>query len=96
MGPNGAGKSTLIKMIAGIEKKDSGKIVFDENKTNINKYKKQLGIITQDIAIYPSFTAYENVSFFFSLYSFKGKELKTRVKPVSYTHLSDFVQYSLK
>ena len=29
LGPNGAGKSTLIKMIAGIEKKDSGKIVFD-------------------------------------------------------------------
>ena len=73
LGPNGAGKSTLIKMIAGIEKKDSGKIVFDESQTNINKYKKHLGIITQDIAIYPSFTAYENVSFFCSLYSFKGK-----------------------
>ena len=89
--PNGAGKSTLIKMIAGIEKKDSGKIVFDENQTNINKYKKHLGIITQDIAIYPSFTAYENVSFFCSLYSFKGKELKTRVKhALEFTGLSEY------
>ena len=35
-----------------------------------------MGILTQDIAIYPSFTAYENISFFCSLYSFKGKELK--------------------
>lgn len=91
LGPNGAGKSTLIKMIAGIEKKDRGKILFDESKPNVNKYKKHLGIITQDIAIYPSFTAYENVSFFCSLYSFKGKELKRRVKrALEFTGLSDY------
>lgn len=91
LGPNGAGKSTLIKMIAGIEKKDRGKILFDESQPNVNKYKKHLGIITQDIAVYPSFTAYENVSFFCSLYSFKGKELKRRVKrALEFTGLSDY------
>ena len=51
LGPNGAGKSTLIKMIAGIEKKDGGKILFEERETNVNKYKRNLGIITQDIAV---------------------------------------------
>ena len=40
LGPNGAGKSTLIKMIAGIEKKDRGKILFNESQPNVNKYKK--------------------------------------------------------
>ena len=80
LGPNGAGKSTLIKIIAGIEKQDRGKIVFEEEVTNINKYKKNMGILTQDIAIYPSFTAYENISFFCSLYSYKGRELKRRVE----------------
>ncbi|WP_330694238.1 ABC transporter ATP-binding protein [Intestinibacter bartlettii] len=91
LGPNGAGKSTLIKMISGIEKKDSGKIVFDETQTNINRYKKHLGIITQDIAVYPSFTAYENVSFFCSLYSFKGKELKRRVeRALEFTGLIEY------
>ena len=64
LGPNGAGKSTLIKMIAGIEKKDRGEIIFEEKERNINKYKRNMGILTQDIAIYPSFTAYENISFF--------------------------------
>ena len=80
LGPNGAGKSTLIKMIAGIENKDEGEIIFEEKERNINKYKRNMGILTQDIAIYPSFTAYENISFFCSLYSFKGKELKRRVE----------------
>ena len=80
LGPNGAGKSTLIKIIAGIEKQDRGKIVFEEEVTNINKYKKNMGILTQDIAIYPIFTAYENISFFCSLYSYKGRELKRRVE----------------
>ena len=91
LGPNGAGKSTLIKMIAGIEKKDGGKILFEESETNVNKYKRNLGIITQDIAVYPNFSAYENVSFFCSLYSFKGKELKKRVeKALEFTGLMEY------
>ena len=90
LGANGAGKSTLIKMIAGIEKKDEGEIIFEEKERNINKYKRNMGILTQDIAIYPSFTAYENISFFCSLYSFKGKELKRRVeKSLEFVGLSD-------
>ncbi len=80
LGPNGAGKSTLIKMIVGIEKKDKGQIIYEEKTENINKYKRNMGILTQDIAIYPNFTAYENVSFFCSLYSYKGKELKEKVE----------------
>ena len=90
VGPNGAGKSTLIKMITGIEKIDKGKILFEEKETNINKYKKNMGIITQDIAIYPSFTAYENIAFFCSLYSYRGKELKRRVeKSLEFVGLTD-------
>ena len=90
LGANGAGKSTLIKMIAGIEKKDRGEIIFEEKERNVNKYNHNMGILTQDIAIYPSFTAYENISFFCSLYSFKGKELKRRVeKSLEFVGLSD-------
>lgn len=89
LGPNGAGKSTLIKIIAGIEKEDRGKIVFEED-VSIKKYKKNMGIITQDIAVYPTFTAYENISFFCSLYSYKGIDLKRRVeKSLEFVGLSD-------
>lgn len=91
LGPNGAGKSTLIKMIAGIEKQNHGEIIFEEKEKNINKYKKNMGILTQEIAVYPSFTAYENISFFCALYSYKGKELKERVeKSLEFVGLSDY------
>lgn len=90
LGPNGAGKSTLIKMIAGIEKVDEGEIIFEEEVKNINRYKKNMGILTQDIALYPSFTAYENISFFCSLYSYRGKELRRRVdRALEFVGLTD-------
>lgn len=79
LGPNGAGKSTLIKNICGIEKITSGKIIFEEKEIDINKYKMNIGLLPQDIAIYNDFTARENVSFFCSLYGYKGRELKKRV-----------------
>lgn len=79
LGPNGAGKSTLINIICGIEKFTSGKIIFEEKEININKYKRNIGLLPQDIAIYHDFTARENVSFFCSLYGYRGKELKKRV-----------------
>ncbi|MCF0147237.1 MAG: ABC transporter ATP-binding protein [Clostridium sp.] len=91
LGPNGAGKSTLIKIISGIEDMTSGKIIFEEKETNINKYKKNIGLLPQDIAIYGDFTARENVSFFCSLYGYKGKELKKRVnKALDFVGLLDF------
>ncbi|WP_066891238.1 ABC transporter ATP-binding protein [Clostridium nigeriense] len=79
LGPNGAGKSTLIKIISGIEKINSGEILFEEKEIKINKYKRYIGLLPQDIAIYNDFTARENVSFFCSLYGYRGRELKRRV-----------------
>lgn len=90
LGPNGAGKSTLIKCITGLENFTDGEIIFEENDTNIKKYKKYIGLIPQDIALYLDFTARENVSFFCSLYGYKGIELKNRVnKALEFVGLSE-------
>ncbi|MGL5380123.1 ABC transporter ATP-binding protein [Clostridium sp.] len=90
LGPNGAGKSTLIKIISGLEKLTSGNIIFEEKEGNINKYKRNIGLLPQDIAIYHDFTARENVSFFCSLYGYRGKELKRRVnKALDFVGLLD-------
>jgi len=91
LGPNGAGKSTLIKCISGLEKFTSGKIIFEENQTNINQYKKNIGLLPQDIALYLDFTARENVSFFCSLYGYSGKSLRKRVdKALEFVGLKQF------
>lgn len=82
IGPNGAGKSTTVNMITTLVTPDSGSILFHDKdivKEN-SSFKRSLGVVPQDLAIYEDLSAYENVRFFCSLYGFKGAELKARVK----------------
>ncbi len=82
IGPNGAGKSTSINMLSTIISPSSGDIYFKEeniSKHNLN-YKKSLGIVPQDLAIYEDLNAYDNVKFFCSLYGIRGSELKSKVE----------------
>lgn len=78
IGPNGAGKSTMIHMITTILKGNQGTILYKGTDINSQdkRYKKAIGIVPQDLAIYEDLNAYDNVSFFCSLYGFKGKQLK--------------------
>lgn len=78
LGPNGAGKSTTIGCMVGLVPYDEGSVLFEENQS-IAKWKKNIGYVPQDLAIYPDLTAEENVRFFCSLYGFTGKELKKKV-----------------
>lgn len=81
LGPNGAGKSTSINMISTVLESDSGSIEFlgKNIKKNGNEFKKSLGVVPQDIALFSNLTAYDNVKFFCSLYGIKGKKLKDSV-----------------
>lgn len=82
LGPNGAGKSTTINMITTILDADDGKVLFEgrEINGNDNDFKKSLGYVPQDIALFNDLSAYENVKFFGSLYGLKGNYLNDRVK----------------
>lgn len=82
LGPNGAGKSTTINMIATLLDKEGGEVIFDGLDVSENnvKFKKSLGLVPQDIALFSDLTAYENVKFFCSLYKIKGNELKEKTK----------------
>jgi ABC-type multidrug transport system ATPase subunit len=61
LGPNGAGKSSLMKTIVGLQKADSGEILF--NGVAITKdstfIKNQLGFLPQDFGVYPKISAYD-------------------------------------
>lgn len=78
VGPNGAGKSTTINMISGLLVPDNGEILFEENQS-FQKWHANIGLVPQDLAIYPDLSAEENVAFFASLYGLKGSALKERV-----------------
>jgi ABC-2 type transport system ATP-binding protein len=92
IGPNGAGKSTLVKMITDIERMDYGTIRYQGKniRENMTSFKKDLGVVPQDIAVYDDLNAYDNIRFFAALYQIKGKELSKRTEEALYfTGLSD-------
>lgn len=82
LGPNGAGKSTTISMIAGLLKIDQGDIRLDgiSVKEKPLEVKRRLGLVPQDLALYESMSAAENVTFFARLYGLRGQLLKERVQ----------------
>src|SRR5690554_7282311 len=81
LGPNGAGKTTLISMLTSLLKPTSGRFTinglnFQENKTEL---KNIIGVVPQKYALYPTLTAYENLSYFGSMYGLKGSSLKNSI-----------------
>jgi ABC-2 type transport system ATP-binding protein len=82
LGPNGAGKTTSISMIAGLLEMDGGEAVVagQEVATNNTDAKAQMGLVPQDLAIYPDLTGRENLRFFGRLYALD--DLDARVDEV--------------
>lgn len=78
LGPNGAGKSTTMNMISGLLVPDDGTILFEEGM-KFKGWHEHIGLVPQDLAIYPDLSAKENVTFFAALYGLKGGELKKQV-----------------
>lgn len=90
LGPNGAGKSTLISMICGLINKTKGEVIYEGKTKKVRDWKQNIGIVPQDFALYFDLTAEENISFFCSLYGFKGEELKRRTtKTLDFVGLTD-------
>lgn len=85
LGPNGAGKSTTISIISTLIPPTSGEILFEEESIfeNSKNIRQNLGIVPQDIALYPTLTGYENLRFWGNLYGLKGAGLKKRINEVS-------------
>jgi len=81
LGPNGAGKTTIIHILCGLLHFNSGEIkIYNFSVQNeVQKIKKHIGVVPQDIALYPTLTAYENLKIFGGIYGLKKKELKSRM-----------------
>lgn len=92
LGPNGAGKSTTINILCGLLDSDGGRVLWNGRDiwTCLNAYKKNLGVVPQELAIYEDLSAEKNVSFFASLYGLKGSELKEKTEEaLEFAGLSD-------
>ncbi|MDD2574371.1 MAG: ABC transporter ATP-binding protein [Bacillota bacterium] len=84
LGPNGAGKSTAISVISSLIKPDGGDVFFKGESILKNPavIRKVMGIVPQEVAIYPDLSAAENLKFFGKLYGLRGDMLQKRIQEV--------------
>jgi len=64
LGPSGAGKTTTLRCVAGLEKIDSGSVLFDnENVTEDQPASRDVSFVFQQYSLYPHYSVYENLAF---------------------------------
>jgi len=81
LGPNGAGKTTTISTLCGLIQPSSGALYLLGNPlaTHAGEIKKSIGVVPQDIALYPTLTAFENLEYIGNMYGLKGSTLKKNI-----------------
>jgi ABC-2 type transport system ATP-binding protein len=84
LGPNGAGKTTTISMLSCLLAPSQGDAIIDGHsvRKDPNAVKRIIGVVPQEIALYPDLTARENLAFWGRMYSLKGDALKSRIATV--------------
>lgn len=77
LGPNGAGKTTTIGMLVGVLTPDQGQVLLDGKPMRVGDaaFKRRIGYVPQEIALYEDLNAGDNLRFFGSLYGLAGDAL---------------------
>lgn len=91
LGPNGAGKTTLVRAIAGRVRLDRGEVVLlGETLDGNGAAREALGIVPQEVALFPLLTAAENLHAWGALHGVAGDDLSERVGwALDWTALAD-------
>ena len=83
LGPSGCGKSTLLRLVAGLEKPDSGQIRIGERVVNnIPPGKRNVAMVFQNYALYPHMKVYENIAIGLKLHEYWPQEIIDKVDKV--------------
>ncbi len=79
LGPSGCGKTTALRLVAGLEEANSGRIVFGgEDVTNVPANKREIGMVFQAYSLFPHMTAMQNVAFGMQLHRVSAAERRKR------------------
>jgi len=89
LGPSGCGKTTLLRLIAGLESADAGKVLIGKsvveeptNGIHIKPQDRRLGYVFQDYALWPHMTVFENLAFPLKMLKTPKDEIDTAVNRV--------------
>ncbi|MFL5764239.1 MAG: ABC transporter ATP-binding protein [Bacteroidia bacterium] len=82
LGPNGAGKTTTISILCGLFPATGGKISVagKDVSTDPESIRQMIGVVPQDIALYPTLTGRENLKFYGAMYGLSGKTLNDKIE----------------
>jgi putative spermidine/putrescine transport system ATP-binding protein len=81
LGPSGCGKTTALRLVAGFDRPDEGRIVVDgKDLTSTSPSKRDMGMVFQAYSLFPNMTARENVAFGLKIRGKKGADRERRVK----------------
>jgi ABC-2 type transport system ATP-binding protein len=80
LGPNGAGKTTTVRMLCSLISKTSGKARIDDyeigKKEDALKLRKIIGLVPDNVGLYESLTAYENLDYYGTLFDLTDSQRK--------------------
>jgi spermidine/putrescine ABC transporter ATP-binding subunit len=80
LGPSGCGKTTTLRMIAGFEEPDHGRVFLDgEDVTDLPPYKRRVNTVFQDYALFPHMSVAQNVGYGLRVAGVSRSEIATRV-----------------
>lgn len=80
LGPSGCGKTTLLRICAGFEEPDSGRIILNgKDITNQSPNKRTVNTVFQNYALFPNLTVFENIAFGLRVSGTNDKTVKTEV-----------------
>jgi ABC-2 type transport system ATP-binding protein len=81
LGPNGSGKTTTISIMCGLVKPTQGEaFIYGRHvRRDLRHVKKLIGLVPQDLALYPTLTLRENLRYFGSMHGLRGKSLQEKI-----------------
>ena len=80
LGPAGSGKTTLLRVIAGLERADDGDVRVDDlSIMRLPPHRRGVGLMFQDLALFPNLTVHENVAFGLRMVGWQRAEREQRV-----------------
>jgi ABC-2 type transport system ATP-binding protein len=84
LGPNGAGKTTTLSILSTLFIPDEGIVTISGHDIvrEARQVKRLIGSVPQELALYPTLSAWDNLAFFGRIYGLQGSELKGRVTTV--------------
>jgi multiple sugar transport system ATP-binding protein len=81
VGPSGCGKSTTLRMLAGLEDVDAGRVLIgDRDVTHLASKDRDIAMVFQNYALYPHMTVYRNMAFGLELRRVPKAEIRQRVE----------------